>query len=62
MQLQNRFKFGGENPVRSVEKVEFHCYLYLFGKKTSLVADAVERDIPLLISKPEMKKRVSFEF
>ena len=55
MQPQNRFKFGGENPVRSVEKVEFPSYL--FGKKTILVADVVERDIPLLISEPEMKKR-----
>ena len=55
LQPQNRFKFGRENTVCSVEKVEFHCYL--FGKKTILVADVVERDIPLLISKPEMKKR-----
>ena len=30
---------------------------YLFGKKTTLVPDVVERDIYLLISKPEMKKR-----
>ena len=29
----------------------------MFGKKTTLVADVVERDIPSLISKPEMKKR-----
>ena len=55
MQPQNRFRFGGETPVRSVEKVEFPYYL--FRKKTTLVADVVERDIPLLISKPEMKKR-----
>ena len=57
LQPHNRFKFGRENPVHSVEKVEFPCYL--FGKKTTLVADVVERDIPLLISKPEMKKRGS---
>ena len=55
MQPQNRFKFGGETPVRSVEKVEFPWYL--FGKKTTLVTDVVERDVLLLISKPEMKKR-----
>ena len=55
LQPQNRFKFGGETLVRSVEKVAFPCYL--FGKKTTLVADVVERDIPLLISRPEMKKR-----
>ena len=55
MQPQNGFKFGGENTVPSVEKVEFPCYL--FGKKTRLVADVVKRDIPLLISKPEMRKK-----
>ena len=33
LQSQNRFKFGGENPVCSVEKVEFHCYL--LGQKTT---------------------------
>ena len=61
LQPQNRFKFGGENPVRSVEKVEFPCYL--FGKKTTLVADVVQRDISLLISKPGIKeKRVCSEF
>ena len=38
-----------------MEKVEFPCYL--FGKKTTLVADVVERNIPFLIFKPEMKKR-----
>ena len=55
MQTQNRLKFGGENPGHSVEIVEFPSYL--FGKKTTLVADVVERNIPLLIFKPEMKKR-----
>ena len=55
LQPQNRFQFGEETPVRSVEKVEFPCYL--FGKTTTLVANVVERDIPLLISKPEIKKR-----
>ena len=39
LQPQNRFKVGGENRVRSVEKVEFPGYL--FGKKTTLVADVV---------------------
>ena len=54
MKPWNRFKFGGENLVRSVEKVEFPCYL---EKETTLVADMVERYIPLLISEPEMNKR-----
>ena len=48
LQLQNRFKLGGENPVSSVEKVEVPSYLF---------ANVVERDIHLLISKPGMKKR-----
>ena len=29
----------------------------MFGKKPTLVSDVAERNIPLLISKPEMKKR-----
>ena len=45
LQQQNRPNSGGETPVRSVEKVEFPCFL--FGKKTTLVAVIVERDIPL---------------
>ena len=49
------FRFGGEPPVKSTEKVEFPCYV--FGKRSTIVADVVERDIPLLISKPEMKAR-----
>ena len=49
------FRFGGEPPVKSVEKIQFPCYV--LGKRSTLVADVVDRDIPLLISKPEMKKR-----
>ena len=49
------FRFGGEPPVKSVEKIQFPCYV--LGKRSTLVADVIDRDIPLLISKPEMKKR-----
>lgn len=49
------FRFGGEPPVRSTEKIKFPCYV--FGKRSTMVADVVDRDIPLLISKPEMKTR-----
>ena len=54
-QPQNLLKFGGENPVCLVEKIGFARYS--FGKKTSLAADIVERNIPLLTSKLEMKNR-----
>ena len=49
------FKFGDESPVSSTEKVTFPCYI--LGKRTTLSADVVNRNIPLLISKGEMKKR-----
>ena len=49
------FRFGGEPPVRSTEKIEFPCYV--LGERSTMIADAVDRDIPLLISKPEMKAR-----
>ena len=47
--------FGGEPPVKSPEKIQFPCYVR--GKRLTMVADVVDRDIPLLISKPEMKAR-----
>ena len=49
------FKFGSESIVKSLEKYEFRCYIA--GEKTTITADVVDREIPLLISKAEMKKR-----
>ena len=49
------FRFGGEPTVRSTEKIEFPCYV--LGERSTMIADVVDRDIPLLISKPEMKAR-----
>ena len=49
------FKFGGESIVKSLGKYEFPCYIA--GEKTTITADVVDRDIPLLISKAEIKKR-----
>ena len=49
------FKFGDEPAVSSAEKVTFPCYI--LGERTTLSADVVDRNIPLLISKGEMKKR-----
>ena len=43
------FKFGGEGSVKSTAKYEFP--VYIFGKRTTITADVVERGIPLLISK-----------
>ena len=59
---EKSFKFGGENAIKSLGRIEFPCYL--FGEKTKIMADVVDREIPLLISKPEMKKRgfrINFE-
>ena len=52
---ESAFKFGDEPPVTSKEKVTFPCYI--LEKRTKLSADVVNRNIPLLISKGEMKKR-----
>ena len=52
---KSAFKFGDEPSVRSTEKVTFPCYV--LGERTTLCADVVDRNIPLLISKEEMKKR-----
>ena len=48
------FKFGGESIVHSLGKYVFPCYIA--GERTTSTA-AVDRDIRLLISKAEMKKR-----
>ena len=50
-----KFKFGGEKPVHATEKVKFPCYV--LGERSFITADVVDRDIPLLTSKAEMKKR-----
>ena len=49
------FKFGGEKSIQSRGKLELPCVL--FGKKTKILADVVDREIPLLIPRPEMQKR-----
>ena len=49
------FKSGSESSVKSLGKYEFPCYIA--GENTTITADVVDRDIPLLISKAEMKKR-----
>ena len=49
------FKFGGVSVMQSFGQYVFPCYIA--GEKTTITADVVDRDIPLLISKAEMKKR-----
>ena len=49
------FKFGGSKTVYSTAKYIFPCVID--GKDTRIMADVVDRDIPLLISKKEMKGR-----
>ena len=39
-------KFGGESIVQSLGKYVFPCYIA--GEKTTITADVVDRDIPLL--------------
>ena len=37
-----------------MKKIKFSCVIAF--TKTTIISDVVERDIPLLLSKPEMKK------
>ena len=55
MSTESRFRFGGDDPVPAIERIKFPCYI--LGKRTSMIADVVDRDIPLLMSKQEMKDR-----
>ena len=48
------FKFGGETKIRSIEKSEVPCDIA--GKKTTILVDVVDSDIPLLLSKPDMQR------
>ena len=47
MPTQSRFRFGGDDPVPAIERIKFPCYI--LGKRTSMIADVVDRDIPLLM-------------
>ena len=49
-----KFKFGGESTVKSDECMEFPCTIA--GHKTKIVTDVIDSDIPLLLSKPDMKR------
>ena len=48
------FNFGGGANINLKKKIKFPCVIG--GIKTTITSDVVERDIPLLLSKPEMKK------
>ena len=48
------FNFGGGTKIKSIEKIKFPCVIA--GTKMAIISDVVERDIPLLPSKQEMKK------
>ena len=48
------FNFGGGTKIKSIEKIKFPCVIA--GTKTTIISDVVERNIPLLLAKPEMKK------
>ena len=48
------FNFGGGTKIKSIGKIKFPCVIA--GTKTTIISDIVERDIPLLLSKLEMKK------
>ena len=47
------YKFGGETKIRSTEKLGIPCNIA--GKKTTILVDVVDSDIPLLLSKPNMQ-------
>ena len=47
------FKFGGETKIRLIEKLEIPCNTA--GRKTTILVDVVDSDIPLLLSKPDIQ-------
>ena len=49
-----RFKFGGEAKRESLERVQLPATIV--GEKTFITTDIVDSDIPLLLSKPDMKR------
>lgn len=49
-----KFKFGGETRKESFEKLQIP--VTIAGKKVTITTDVVESDIPLLLSKPDMKR------
>jgi len=49
------YRFGGELPIPATDRVVIPCYI--LGKRTTLAADVVSSNVPLLMSKAEMKKR-----
>ena len=48
------FKFGGEAKRKSFERLQLP--VTIVGKKTIITTDVVDSDIPLLLSKPDMKR------
>ena len=48
------FNFDGGTKINSIEEIKFLCLIA--GTITTIISDVVERDIPLLLYKPEMKK------
>ena len=48
------FRFGGGERLKSMEKVTIPCEIA--GVRCKLTTDVVDRDIPLLLGKPAMKK------
>ena len=49
---------SGDSKVKSIEKIKGLCTLA--GNKAMVTSDVVERDIPSLLSEPEMKTTWSF--
>ena len=47
------FKFGGEKKLRSFEKIFIPCIIA--GRKQFITVDVIESNIPLLLSKEDMK-------
>lgn len=40
------FRFGVESPVRSTKEIDLSCYV--LGKRSTMIPDVVDRDIPYL--------------
>ena len=54
-EANNSFKFGAGGVMKSIKRLTIPCFIA--GEETTLTTDVIEKDLPLLLSKADMKKR-----
>ena len=54
-EANNSFKFGAGGVMKSIKRLTIPCFIA--GDETTLTTDVIEKDLPLLLSKTDMKKR-----